>query len=111
MENANTSNNETYHEVIESGVGALYCLGCEVYGRWGAPCVELVPKLAREHTRGLHPRVRRGAALAYQSRWWAILGCALQKAVAMAALRDVGEDLPTLGLAPFPPLADLVMVQ
>ncbi len=71
------------------------------------PAVQLVPALAREHARGLHPRVRRGAALGFQSRWWSILGVALQKGVASAVLRDSGEDLPTTALEPAPALGDL----
>ena len=70
LEDAQRDNDQTYHEVLETGLGALYCLGCEVYGRWGKQCVKLVPALAREHARGLHPRVRLGAALGFQYRWW-----------------------------------------
>ena len=70
LEEAERGNNNTYHEVDSSGLGALYSLGAEVYGRWSAQCVELVPALARERARGLHPRVRRGTALGLQHRWW-----------------------------------------
>ena len=77
LEEANNSNATTYHEVVETGLGALYCLGCEVYGRWGQPCVELVPALAREHARGMYPHTRRGAALGFQTRWWSLLSVAL----------------------------------
>ena len=69
----------SYGEVLSTGLDALLCLGCEVYGRWSDQCVVLVPDLARERTRGLHPRVQRGTALALQHRWWDILGMALQK--------------------------------
>ena len=31
--------------------------------RWSTQCVDLVPALARERCRGLHPRIWRGAAL------------------------------------------------
>ena len=103
---ATRENDITYHEVLDTGLAALYSLGCEVYGRWNETCIKLVPALAREHARGLHPRVRRGAALGFQNRWWSVLGVALQKAVAAAVLRDHGEDLPTACLAPFPALAD-----
>eukprot|EP00973_Karenia_brevis_P003588 498039-Karenia_brevis.AAC.1 len=34
LEDAEADNNATYREVLESGLGALYCLGVEVYGRW-----------------------------------------------------------------------------
>ena len=107
MVDAEVENNATYHEVRDTGLGALYSLGCETYGRWGQSCVKLVPQLAREHARGLHPRIRRGAALGYQNRWWSILGVALQKSVAAAVLRDSGQDLPTTALAPASTLADL----
>ena len=103
-------NDATYQEVVNTGLGALYCLGCEVYGRWGEQCIRLIPQLAREHARGLHPRVRRGAALGYQNRWWSLVSVALQKAVAAAVLRDHGEDLATTTLAPAPALAELPIV-
>ena len=99
LEQAEHTNNTTYPEVTESGLGALECLGAEVYGRWGNQCVALIPALAREHTRDMHSRIRRGALLGYQHRWWGILGLALQKAVARGILQDVG-DLPETFLSP-----------
>ena len=104
---ATRENNSTYREVLDSGLGALFCLGCEVYGRWNATCIKLMTDLAREHTRGLHPRVRRGAALSYHRRWWALVGASLQKSVAAAVLRDAGGDLASMELCKAPPLADL----
>ena len=97
--------------MLSTGLGALLCLGCEVYGRWGQHCVKLVPQLARERTRGLHPRVRRGTALSLQHRWWGILGVALQKSVAeMVANAGAGADLSTGHLEPTPDPGDLEMV-
>ena len=107
LEDANDQNNVNYSEVADTGLGSLYSLGSEVYGRWSASCVSLVPSLAREHSRGLHPRIRRGAALGFQNRWWGILSIALQKSVAQAVRRDTGEDIATVGLEPCPRLADL----
>ena len=63
LERAERENNITYTEVAGSNLASLQCLSCEVYGRWGRQCVELVPKLARERSRGLARRVRRGAML------------------------------------------------
>ena len=37
LEIADEDNTATYQPVVSSGLGALYCLGCEVYGRWGEP--------------------------------------------------------------------------
>ena len=82
-------------------------LGAEVYGRWSRSCIRLVPQLARQHAKGLHPRIRRGTALAFQNRWWGILSIALQKSVAQAVLRDAGEDLAEACLDDAPGLCDL----
>ena len=108
LNHAEEDNNDTYSDVISSGLGVLLCLGCEVYGRWSKQCIDLVPKLARERTRGLHVRVRRGVALSLQHRWWAVLGLALQKSVAHIILSTAaGVDLIASGLEPTPPLGDL----
>ncbi len=93
LEAAEGQNNQTYHEVIASGLGSLQCLGAEVYGRWGQQSVRLVPALAWERARGLHKRIRRGVAMGFQHRWWGLLGVALQSAVARSILQDEG-DLP-----------------
>ena len=108
LELAEAENNDTYREVRESGLGSLQCLGCEVYGRWSAQSVAMVPALARERTRGLHPRIRRGIALSLQHRWWGILGIAVQKASAhVVRYQLAGMDLVRTQLEPEPPLADV----
>ena len=112
LEQAERDNNETYNEVISSGLGGLLCLGCEVFGRWGSQCVQLVPVLAREKSRGLHPRIRRGVALSLQQRWWGILGIASQRAAANIVLNsNAGVDLYTSLLEPSVMVADLVAVR
>ena len=110
LEIAENDNNATYRPVIESGLGELLYLGCEVYGRWGQPCINLMEKLVRERSRLLHPRVRRGTALGLQHRWWGILSISLHKAVARAILRNGGADLHDALLEPIPGLADLAVV-
>ena len=106
---AENDNNDTYRPVLESGLGALYCLGFEVYGRWGRQSADLIPKLARERSRGMHPRLRRGVALSYQARWTGLIAVAVQKAVAQARMRGEGVDLPTTLLEEAPAAADLPM--
>ena len=106
---AERENNDMYEEIRSSGFGTLLCLGAETYGRWGAQAVWLVPALATERTRHLHPRIRTGIALASLHRWWGILGIALQNVVAHAiqhAHADLGQTL----LEPPPRLADLDIV-
>ena len=68
LANAEADNNETYDAVTRSGLGVVRCLGHEVFGRWCTQGVELLPLLAREKSRGIHPRLRRGVALSYQRR-------------------------------------------
>ena len=108
LEQAEEENNATYNEVVESGLGEMLRLGCEVYGRWSHQSVKLVPALARERARGIHPRLRKGMALSLQHRWWGLLGIALQKAVAHLILNAAaGADLVQMQLEPVPPLADI----
>ena len=108
LEAARAENDTTYAEVTSSGLGALYCLGAEVLGRWGEQCVQLVPALARERSRGVHVSLCRGTALLLQRRWWGILGVALQKGVAHIIHYEIGTDLITTQLEPATFLADLV---
>ena len=108
LERAQDENDNTYAAVTESGLGALYCLGFEVFGRWSKQCIELLPILAREKSRGMHPRLRRGTALAYQQRWAGLVSVGLMKGVAAAAMRSEGSDLTSTYLEPEPAVADLL---
>ena len=109
LEHATAQNYDTYIEVIAPGLGQLLCLGNEVYGRWSQQCVDLIPALARERCRGLHPRIRRGVALFSQHRGWGLVGVGFQKAVAHAVLNvQVGADLLNTQLEPVPPRANVV---
>ena len=100
-------NNATYHEVVESGLGALYGLGAEVFGRWSSQSVALLPELARERCRGLHPRLRRSTALGLLHRWSGILAVGLQRGVSHIVANDFGADLVHTQLEPCVDLADL----
>ena len=57
----------------------------------------------------MHPRLRKGAALAYQRRWAGLVSIGLMKAVAACARRGEGADLATKLLEPLPNFADLVL--
>ena len=59
-------------------------------------------------SRGMHPRLRRGAALSYLNRWSGLIAIAVQRAVAVAATRDSGADLVTTLLEPVPSVADVL---
>ena len=107
LESAHRDNDNKYHEVVDSGLGSLYCLGAEVYGRWGAQATKIVPALARERARGTHPRLRRGTALLLQRRWWGVLGIGLQRGIAHILTNAAGADLLRTQLEPAVLLADL----
>jgi len=106
LEAADQENVTNYEEVVSSGLGALYSLGCEVYGRWSSTTVSLVADLARERARGLHPRIRRGSAMSFQHRWWGILPTSLQRAVVNCITAETGDLYDAL-LEPIPSIADL----
>ena len=98
----------TTHTVIDSELGSLLCLGFEVFGRWGSQCVDILPQLAREEPRGIHPCLCQGVASSYQHRWAGLVSTGLMKAVAAAAMRGEGCDVPTPLLEPEPAVADLL---
>ena len=108
LEGAERENNRTYHEVHESGLGALYCLGSEVFGRWSRQCVQLIPELARERSRYVHIRLRKSTALSLQRRWAGILAVGLQRAVSHIVAHSSGADLVTTQLEPAVSIADLI---
>ena len=107
---ATVANNNTYREVVDSGLGALFCLGAEVFGRLSSQAVDLLPALARERSRGLHPRLRRSTAHGLLHRWSGIVAVGLQRAVAHIVARDTGADLARTQLEPVVELADLATV-
>ena len=107
VERAARDNDRTYREVTSSGLARLCCLGVEVYGRWSADVLELVPAMAWASADGLPQRVRAGTALALQRRWFGILGVAVQRALARGVLTQFGADLPESFAEHPPEVADL----
>ena len=102
-----TDNDSTYHEIVESGLGVLYSLGAEVFGGWSEQAVAFLPELARERSRGMHPRLRRRTALALLHRWSDILAVGLQRGVSHIVAHDFGADLVRSQLEPSIELGDL----
>ena len=94
-------------EVTDSGLGALYCLGAEVFGRFSEQAVKLLPELARESSRGLHPRLRRSTAFGLLRRWSGILAVGPQWGVSHIVTNDVGADFAHAQPEPCVALADL----
>ena len=100
--------NVDYPEVERSQAARLYCLGVEVFGRWGSEAQQLVRTAARECVTGLPARVRLGTQTRLLRRWWGLLGLAAQRAVARAVLRGTGADLAKGLLERIPGIAELL---
>ena len=81
-----------------------------MFGRWSTQAVALLIGLARERSRGMHPRVRRSIALGLQHRWAGILAIGLQRGVAHIVENDFGADPVRTNLGPTVCLADLASV-
>ena len=106
LKRADDDNRRTYEPVIRSGLGALYCFGHEVYGRWHTPCVELVVQLAREHFRCLPFHLKKGLFMNYLKRWSSLISVAIQRAVASNILNDAGSDISSSLLEITPSISD-----
>ena len=95
-----------YPEVEEAADAQLVCLGCETFGRQSKHSLVLVRQLARNTAAGYMPALRAAVQYACMSGWWALLGTAVQREVAVSCLRPAGADLlPALSLSSLP-LAD-----
>ena len=82
-----------YGDIATSTLAELVVLACEVGERWNDTALDLVANLARNKVRNVHPLLRRSVELAYTDRWWAILGCAVQNALAESLLAQRGKQL------------------
>ena len=88
-----------YPELAGPGPQRLVVLACEVGGRFGSEAFDLVRRLVRVRSLRAPAALRRSAAVAWQRRWWGLLGVALQRAV-------VSTLLGGAWLSPAQPAAD-----
>ncbi len=84
----------------EFGLGLLYSLGCEVFGRWDPECISLLEQLADQRSRNKLWKLR------LLARWSGLLSISLQRAVSNVVLADHGGDLPITLLENVPGAAD-----
>ena len=76
-----------------SELAELVVLACEVGGRWHETTVDLVRMLAKLKVQNVHSLLRRSVELAWADRWWALLGVAVQDALAAFILATEGKTL------------------
>ena len=84
-----------YPAIRRSGQIALVCLAGEVGGAWAPEVHALIRRMARAKAERAAPVLRQALRSALATRWWRILSCAVQRAVA-ASLRVVA---PARGVA------------
>ena len=78
----------TYPEIVNSEVLQLTTLACEVGGRWSATCVDTIAQLASARAREAPRHLQLSTRLAFEARWWALLSCAQQDALAATLVDD-----------------------
>ena len=84
---------DTYPELVDSGEACLWPLACETGGRWSDRRCQTVRQLAAAKARSAPRHLRASLQRALRARWWSILSCAQQDALASSLL---GDGLPLL---------------
>ena len=82
-----------YKEAVDSGLCELLTLGCEVGGRWSDASLDLIEKLARHKVHSVPKPLKRSAELAWIDRRCAMVGIAVQDALAASLLAPAGRRL------------------
>ena len=93
--------------MVSSGLGFLFCLGHEVYGRWHTAAVDLLVALAQEHARGLPSCIKQGLFLSRLKRWSGSICVSLQNTVADGINFAAGGHISAFPLEPAPTLSSL----
>ena len=88
LDRATGSKASTYPELVGSDMVTLTTLACEIGGRWSAKCAEVLQQLAVARARSAPRHLQLSARLVYESRWWTLLSCAQQDALAATLIDD-----------------------
>ena len=94
-----------YPDLATSSQIEYLVLAVEEGGRWGDDVHRLVKDLVKLKTVGVHPLLRRAAALAYTRRWWSLLSVGVQTAAVDCIL---GRDSPPGVHGTVPSLANVL---
>jgi hypothetical protein len=97
---------EKYHEFHSNRIAPqayFIPLVCEVGGRWGDICGEVVRLLAKGKSRDAPACLGKSVEYAFLSRWWAMLSVTAQSALAASLLDTIEFNAPD-ELHPTPPL-------
>ena len=105
---AEAAKRDTYPELDGSDVVRLTTLACETGGRWSEVAADTIAQLAVFHARAAPRHLQLSTRLASESRWWALVSCAQQDALA-ATLVDDGVIVLDGHDAAAPELAELLV--
>ena len=89
LERATAKKHKTYPEFTSYSIAPkakFYPLPCEVGGRWGSECLEIVRLLAKCKARDEPDCLRRSVELGKSARWWAMLSVTAQSVFAASLL-------------------------
>ena len=106
---AEDQKNTQWKEAVDSGLCELLTLGCEVGGRWNHIALDLVDKLAKYKAHSVPKVIQRSVELAWVDRWCAMIGIAVQDALAASLLAPAGRRLVLAPSAAFVPELDLLL--
>ena len=104
---ARQAKSRTYPELTGSGRARLVVLGMETGGRWSAEAVTFVRLLAKHKASSNPPSLRHAAALAWTSRWTALLATAAMRSFACSLLMLPASTSSNVD-GPPPPLGDVL---
>ena len=106
---ARRQNQRDYPAIHRSGQIALVCLAGEVGGTWASEVHDLIRRLARAKAERAAPVLRQALRSALAARWWRILSCAVQRAVAASlSVAALPRGVARSRVAPIPEDCDLV---
>ena len=103
----NVTVGQMFAEVLNSDLGVLMCLGCEVFGRWSDEIIKLTPDLAFSKSEFYPALLRTGICMSLIRRWFGLLGIALQHSIGVQTLTCIGSDLTTTLVEKIPNFFDL----
>ena len=83
----------TYDDIVVHSATELQVLAAEIGGRWNRSALSFVSILSRYKVSNVAPLLKRSAQLAWESRWWSMLGCGVQDALAASLLAAGGPSL------------------
>ena len=85
---AEGSKDTKYPELLDSPQVKLVTLACEIGGRWSERACHVVRQLAVAKARESPKHLRVAAQCAFEARWWALLSCTQQSALAATLVED-----------------------